>query len=95
MVTKLDSAIDGARTVFENLGGQKYLEIPPTGITREDALAHDLCVDNYMNYYLWFAANVFITIVRLESFRRMGKGFIYLRKRDIEKQRRKARKKEK
>lgn len=86
---------DGARPIFENLGGQKYRELPPKGVTGEDARGHDLCMDNYMNYYLWFLVHMIIAVVRLESLRRLAKGYLYLRKREIEKQRRKQRKKEK
>lgn len=86
---------DGKRDIYENLGGQKYKLLPPKGTKDTDALANDLCVDNILNYYLWFAANLIITLIRLESFRRLIKGFLYLKKRENEKQRRKQRKKEK
>ena len=84
----------GGRYTYE-ITGYGYTEVEPTGLDYTAALANDLCVNNYIYYYSWVFVNILLTFLRTISLFYMVRGQLYLKKREIEKMKRKQRKKEK
>ena len=85
----------GTRPIYVKIPGNQYKKYPPTGDDHTTAIAHDLCMNNFFYYYAWFIWNVFVTIFRVISFLNMFRAQRFLSRRDEEKAKKKARKREK
>ena len=75
----------GERITYINTDGQTFTPQPPSGETRESALAHKLCSDNSFYYYCWFFINVISTLLRTISLYYLVRGQLFLTKREAEK----------
>jgi hypothetical protein len=55
-------------------------KLEASGISRNDALVNDLCVNNHLYFYAWFLVNVLITVLRSQSLLLMLRGYKTLSK---------------